>query len=65
MYCASCDLIISVTYIDAVAGWTFRTELEFAADDGILAANNLNLFSDGGTVWGVNAFVTLAMIEPE
>jgi len=62
MYCASCDLIISVTYIDAVAGWTVRTELELAADEDIFAANNLNLFRAGDTVLGVNAFTTLAMI---
>jgi len=62
IYCASCDLIISVTYIDAVAGWTVRTELKLAADEDIFAANNLNLFSAGGTVLGVNAFATLVMI---
>jgi len=62
MYCASCDLIISVTYIDAVAGWTVRTALELAADEDILSANNLNLCSAGGTVLGFNAFATLAMI---
>jgi len=62
MYCVNCDLIISVTCIDAVAGWTVRTELELAADEDILEANNLNLFSAGGTVLGVNPFATLAMI---
>jgi len=62
MYCASCDLIISVKYIDAVADWTVRTELQLAADEDILPANNLNLFSAGGTVLGINVFATLAMI---
>jgi len=49
MYCASCDLIISVIDIDAVAGWTVGTELELAADEDILATKNLNLFS---ACWG-------------
>jgi len=40
MYCASFDLIISVTDIDAVAGWAVGTELELAADEDILAANS-------------------------
>jgi len=62
MYGAICDLIISVTYIEAVAGWTVGTELELAADKDILAAKNLNLFSAEGTVSRVNAFAALALV---
>jgi len=45
-----------------VAGWTVGTELEFAADEDILAAKNFNLFSAGGTVSGVNAFAVLSLV---
>jgi len=62
MYCVNCDLIISVTYIDAVPGWTVGTELELAANEDILAAKNFSLFGAGGTVSGVNAFAALALV---
>jgi len=62
MYCASCHLIISVTDIDVKVGWTVGTKLELAADEDILAAKNLNLFSAGGTVSGVNAFAAFALV---
>jgi len=62
MYGVSCDLIISLAYNDAVAGWTVGTELELAADIDILAAKNLNLFSAEGTVSRVNAFVALVLV---
>jgi len=45
-----------------VAGWTVGTELELAADEDILAANNLNLFSAEGTVSRVNAFAALTLV---
>jgi len=45
-----------------VAGWTVGTELEPAADEDIFAAKNLNLFSAGGTISGVNAFAVLALV---
>jgi len=61
-YCASCDMIISVTDIGAVAGWTVGTEFELTADEDILAAKNLNLVSAEGTVSGVNAFAALALV---
>ena len=63
MYCANCDLIISVTDIDAVDSWTVDTELELAADEDILAAKNLNLFSAGATVSVVNAFAAPALVR--
>jgi len=62
MYGASCDLIISVTFIEAVAGWTVGTELGLAADKDILAANNSNLFSAEGTISRVNAFAALGLV---
>jgi len=45
-----------------MAGWTVNTELELAADEDILAANNLNLFSAGGTASRVNALAVLALV---
>jgi len=57
-----CKLRSDHLSINAMAGWTVRTELELAADEDIFAAKNLNLFSAGDTVLGVNAFAALAMV---